>query len=386
MTNPIDRGLSAVSEGAAWGGPVDAIPFTQLRRVLVIKMRHHGDVLLTSPVFSALKAAAPQVEIDALVYGDTAPMLSDHPDIAQIFKVTRRGGIGNVLSRLLDDLRLFWALRRRQYDLIIQLTHANRGAFLARLLQPRYSAVSLPAKVASRSWFARSFTHCARVPPAGRRHTVELHLDVLRRLGLEINNSQSYPLVFVPGEAARSRVEALLADKKVPQNFIHLHPVSRWMFKSWRVESYAALIDALQRLGKTVVVTGAPVKVEQQFVDAILARCQTKPASLAGQLSLKELGAVIARARLSVSVDSVPMHLAAAMDTPVVALFGPSCEIEWGPWLTAHRIVASATHTCRPCRIDGCGGGKRSNCLLEIGHERVLSAIDNLLAEKKGNE
>jgi heptosyltransferase-3 len=73
------------------------------------------------------------------------------------------------------------------------------------------------------------------------------------------------------------------------------------------------------------------------------------------------------------------MHIAAAMGTPVVVLFGPSDEREWGPWQVAHRVVASQEHVCRPCRNDGCGGGKRSDCLDTLPVDRVIVAIDELL-------
>jgi heptosyltransferase-3 len=74
------------------------------------------------------------------------------------------------------------------------------------------------------------------------------------------------------------------------------------------------------------------------------------------------------------------MHSAAAMGTPMVALFGPSGDLEWGPWGTAHRIVASERHPCRPCGNDGCGGGKVSECLTTLPVERVLAAVNEMLA------
>ena len=74
------------------------------------------------------------------------------------------------------------------------------------------------------------------------------------------------------------------------------------------------------------------------------------------------------------------MHIAAAMGTPIVALFGPSGEIEWGPWRVAHRVIASSTHPCRPCGIDGCGGGKISECLTTLPVERVHAALTEMLA------
>jgi heptosyltransferase-3 len=98
-------------------------------------------------------------------------------------------------------------------------------------------------------------------------------------------------------------------------------------------------------------------------------------------MSLRELAAFTRRARLFVGVDSAPMHIAAAVATPVVALFGPSGEVEWGPWQVPHRIVASADHPCRPCGNDGCGGGKVSECLTTLPVGRVHEAVLALLAE-----
>ena len=102
---------------------------------------------------------------------------------------------------------------------------------------------------------------------------------------------------------------------------------------------------------------------------------------LCGQLSLAELAALIGHARLFVGVDSAPMHMAAAMGTPVVALFGPSGDAEWGPWQVPHRVVASDAHRCRPCGNDGCGGSKRSDCLMTLPPARVAAAVADLLAE-----
>jgi heptosyltransferase-3 len=105
---------------------------------------------------------------------------------------------------------------------------------------------------------------------------------------------------------------------------------------------------------------------------------------LSGQLSLKELAALTARARLFVGVDSAPMHIAAAMGTPVVAIFGPSGDMEWGPWdgleNSRHRVVASNIHPCRPCGMAGCNDSKVSDCLTTLPVAQVLAACEELLA------
>src|SRR5919108_550343 len=222
----------------------DAVPLGECARALVVKLRHHGDVLLAAPVPSVLKAHAPKLEVDALVYDDTAPMLAGHPALAELHCIGRKWRSLRVWQRLRHERALLRALRRRKYDLLVHLTEHPRGAWLARLLGVRYA----------------------------------------------------------------------VAPNETP------------------------------------------------FIDQIIGRAASKPINLAGQLSLKELGALTARARLFIGVDSMPMHLAAAMGTPTVALFGPSSEDEWAPWNVEQRVVTS-THSCRPCRVDGCGGGKVSECL-----------------------
>ncbi|MDP1897603.1 MAG: glycosyltransferase family 9 protein, partial [Sulfurimicrobium sp.] len=162
------------------------------------------------------------------------------------------------------------------------------------------------------------------------------------------------------------------------KDFIHIHPASRWMFKCWPAGHMTELMRALQAQGQRIVVTAAPDAAEQALVREMLAPLEWPVVNFSGQLNLKQLAALTSMAKVFVGVDSAPMHIAAAMQTPVVVLFGPSGDLEWGPWRVPHRILTSA-HICRPCGNDGCGGGKRSECLEAIPVERVLAAVQELL-------
>ena len=346
----------------------DAIPLGKCARALVIKLRHHGDVLLSSAVLGALRAHAPALEIDALVYDDTASMLEGHPALSSLHVVGRKWREEG-LSRLSLENALFKSLRNRKYDLLIHLSEHPRGAWLARLLGARYSVA--PAVPDRGGFWRKSFTHLYRIAP--RRHQVELDLDALRRIGVQPGVDER-KVTFVPGAQAERRVQEILGDEP----FLHLHPASRWQFKCWPAEKNAALIDRLAGEGWKVVVTAAPELAEMNFVKTILEKAKSRPLDLSGQLTIKELGALAARAKLFIGVDSMPMHLAAAMGTPTVALFGPSGEFNWGPWNVAHRVV-STTHTCRPCGMDGCGGGKVSDCLTTLPVDAVHAAARELL-------
>ncbi|MDD2885168.1 MAG: putative lipopolysaccharide heptosyltransferase III [Dechloromonas sp.] len=356
----------------------DAVPLAEVRRALVIKLRHHGDVLLSSPVFSVLKAQAPQVEIDALVYADTAEMLSLHPAISQMFTVDRQWKQLGPLAQAKAELALFNALKARRYDLVVHLTEHWRGAWLVRLLQPRWSVG--PAVAGRGKGWKKSFTHVQAMPRHALRHTAESNLDALRRIGIQPVAGEC-PLTLVSGAAADAAVAQHLAGLGLKAGeFIHIHPASRWFFKCWPVDRMAALVERLQADGQQVVLTAAPSADEKRMLDAIQARLIKPAFSLSGRLSLKELAALTQAAKLFIGVDSAPMHIAAAVGTPTVALFGPSGDQQWGPWGVPSRVITSQ-HACRPCGIDGCGGGKISECLSVLSVEQVYRAVQELLAE-----
>jgi heptosyltransferase III len=358
----------------------DPVPLDSLHRVLVIKLRHHGDVLLSSPVFSVLKEAAPQAEIDALVYADTAEMLTQHPAIAQIHTIDRRWKQLGPLAQARAEWQMLKTLRTRHYDLVIHLTEHWRGAWIARLCGARWRVG--PAMGNRGKRWQRAFTHRFDHPRNALRHVVEANLDALRRIGI-YPAADARRLTLVAGTIAETSVAGRLATMGLADSpFILIHPASRWFFKCWRVDAMAELIGALQARGHEVVLSAAPAAEELAMIEAIQARLATPAHCFAGTLTLKELAALTARARLFVGVDSAPMHIAAAVGTPTVALFGPSGDRQWGPWGVPARVIVSDRHPCRPCGIDGCGGGKVSDCLQTISSARVLQAVVELLAER----
>ena len=358
----------------------DAPDLSQIRRALIIKLRHHGDVLLTSPVASLLKRRAPHIEIDALVYSDTAEMLTLHPAIGQVHGIDRNWKKQGVFAQVGAELSLWRRLNARRYDLLLHLTENRRGLWQARSLRPKFAVA--PKLGEADTFWRDSFTHLYSLPRQGNsRHTAEVNLDALRRIGVTPTQEEK-ALTLVAGPVAEQNVAAHLAKHDlVAGGFVHLHPTSRWMFKTWPASQVGALIDRLADLGHRVVLTAAPSQTELSMIERVLTHTRAAPVNLAGLLTLKELAALTARARLFVGVDSAPMHIAASQGTPTVALFGPSGEIEWGPWKVAHRIVASTIHPCRPCGNDGCGGSKVSECLTTLPLERVLQAAQSLLQE-----
>lgn len=350
----------------------DSIDFSQIKSVLVIKLRHHGDVLLTTPVFQALKDAHPHLTVDALVYMDTSPMLTLNPFIDGVHTIDRGWKKQGLWHQLKNEYSLLKTLLNRQYDLVITLTEHHRGAVLSRLLRPSFAVAPRGRKG---NFFQNSFTHLFPLLKGNSRHTVEMHLDALRRIGLPIT---PLPLHFTPGDTADTAMHALLADHGLKTRpFLVFHPTSRWSFKTWDVQKTAQFIHHLHLDHYPIVVTAAPDKQEMGFVQELENLCPGHFINLAGKLSLKELGSLIHKAKLFVGFDSVPAHLAAAMQTPSVVLFGPSGENEWHPWLSPHRLITDP-RSCRPCGQAGCGNSWKSDCLTQISIPHVVQEVANL--------
>jgi len=355
-------------------------PMNKVNNVLVVKLRHHGDVLLTSPVFSVLKKYYPTIQIDAFIYEETLPMLEGHPAIRG-FHFYRGNWKGlNFLKRVRQELALVKAIRKNRYDMVINLTEGDRGAIVAWLSGAQYRVGVDPLDdgiLGKRKIFTHIVKTCKKP-----RHMVEQNLDALRRIGIFPALEERELFCHVPGEAMHVIRDRLAQQNIAVGEYLLFHPTSRWLFKCWPVERTAELIDRLTRKGFPIVLSAAPDQREMVMSETIIAACKTdKVVNLAGQLSLKELAALIQQSRCLVSMDSVPMHLASALKVPAVAIFGPSSEEAWGPWGNPLGRVITSSYTCRPCNLDGCGGGKVCDCIEQISVDRVEKALLGILSE-----
>src|SRR5438094_531391 len=269
----------------------DAVPVGECGRALVVKLRHHGDVLLAAPVLTTLKSHALKLEIDALLYDDTAPMFEGHPALSELHVVGRNWKALGAMERFSREMELFGRLRARRYDLLVHLSEQPRGAWLARTLGARYSVA--PATPGRGRFWAKSFTHLFPVVGGGRRHQVELNLDALRRVGVQPSLADR-KVVFVPGKQAEAR-----ASRLAPEGFIHMHPASRWTFKCWPAEKNAELIDRFASEGHQVVLTSAGDPAELDMVQKIvaLARAGVRGACCASIPSMSETCGATGRSR-----------------------------------------------------------------------------------------
>jgi len=335
------------------------------KRALVIKLKQPGDVLVSTPVIGALKEAWPHCHLTYLVPKGTEEMVAGHPGLDELLVVDRRG------DSFRRALGFALGLRRRRFDLVLELSGGDRGAFYAFMSRaPERLGFAHPGQS---FWQRRCFTRLLPRPPV-KMHMVDQNLEAVRALGIEPLNPR---LRFFWDQAVAERVRGLLeAHHLTPRGFAVMHPGAGWRFKCWTPQGYARIIEALARdWHLPVVLTGSRAAMEQELLAAILRESRAEPINLVGRLSLKELGALIAQARFFFGVDSAPMHLAAAVDTPVVALFGPSGVFNWGPWGEGHLVIRKDWE-CLPCGRDGCEGGKISRCLTELTPEEVRQRLE----------
>lgn len=335
-----------------------------VKKILVVKLRHLGDVLLTGAVFAVLKERLPEARVDAYVYTEAFPMLEGHPGVDRLIGYRREWKKLGLLARLGKEWKLWRQIRKERYDLVLNLTEGDRGAFVARAAKARIRVGFEPKG----RWQKGIYTHVVKHCP-GLRHTVERNLDALRRIGIFPEAEERELFLEVP-EAARRKMKEWVGGP-----FVVVHPTSRWRFKCWPVEKMRKLTEELIRRGRRVVFTSGPDEVERAIVDEVVKGLDV--INLSGKISLKELAAVIEMSELLVCVDSVPFHMANVLKKKVVAIFGPTSDVTWGPWRNPEARVVAQNFSCRPCYQDGCGGSKRSDCLATLPVGMVLKAIDS---------
>jgi heptosyltransferase-3 len=343
-------------------------------RILVIKLKQPGDVLVATPVIAALKEAWPESHLSFLVPKGCEEMVSGHPGLDALLVVDRRR------QSWTQTWRFVRSLRRQRFDLVIELSGGDRGAIYSWLTGARERiGFAHPGQPV---WQRRGcFTLLVPRPPL-KMHLVEQNLETLRALGL---NPRKPRLQFFWDPQVEDRVrEWLRAHGLRPKGFVVMHPGAGWRFKCWTPAGYARVLEALWHdWHLPVVLTGTRAPHEQELLNAILQESTVSPLNLAGNLTLKELGALIHQARFFFGADSAPMHLAAAVATPAVALFGPSGAYNWGPWGDGH-LVIQAEWDCVPCGRDGCQGSKVSRCLTELSPDEVLDAMRRHFAGPSG--
>lgn len=375
--------------------------FKGVKKILVLKLRLIGDVLLTVPVIKALKGAFPEAGVSVLVNSGTKEMLTLNPLIDEMIVFERGLKSGSFTGRVGGELRLLKGLRGRGFDMAVDLTSGDRPALLGFMTGARYRLGFDPA---GKGFAGKKhlYTHLAKRPKL--KHVVLRDLSLLEAFGIG-RNDLSVDIYTSP--SVEALVEKILKEAGCSNApFVHVHPTASEFYKCWTDEGMASVMDAIQDAGFRTVVTSGPDIRELDKVASIIDLMRTRPVDLSGRISLKGLAALSRRAALFFGVDTAPMHIAAAVGTPVVALFGPSGAFDWGPWDNIENsrpgksfggdgeasiqspytglggVQTSGAHTiiqrgweCVPCGKKGCRGSGKSDCLADLKAEEVMGII-----------
>jgi lipopolysaccharide heptosyltransferase I len=336
---------------------------TPPRKVLIIKPSAIGDIVHALPVLSLLRRRWPEAQIHWLVSGPCAGLLEGHPLLSEVivFNRLRFGHAWRSPTASLALWRFGWGLRTREFDLVIDLQGLLRSGWMS---WQSGAPVRIGFALAREGGWA-FYTH--RVPNTPLSvPAVERYLRLADALGL---GREPVEFRFATDDADRQAIAAKLAGLPAPGRYAVLLPGSNWATKRWPTASFAALIEPLRkRFGLECVVAGAAgdLKLAEQI-----------PAlNLAGKTNLRELVALLERAALVIANDSGPMHIAAALGRPLVALYGPTSPERTGP----HGHMDSVLQLDLPCRSCYSRRCSHQSCLRWLTPQDVLDLADKQLA------
>ena len=341
-------------------------------RILIIRTSSLGDVVLASSILGTLKAQRPYSEIHLLVKSDYAELYEDDPRLTGLIRLEP-----SIHSGIRGLCRLLRCVRRMDFDLLIDL-QGNFRSFTMRA----FGGAAKKLRAPKRRWLRSAMVHLRRRPTNPER-ALDLYFKPLRQIG--VSWVSNHPSLFLDPRL-HEQMARLLAQGGISPNdlVVGINPGARWETKRWTTEGFAEVVD---RLSKTfhakILMLGN--REDLGFVTHILRVMKARPVVMTGELSLRELVAAIDRCDLLLTNDSGPMHIAAARDVPVVAIFGPTHpDLGFAP-SGEHDIVLTADLPCSPCSLHGeklCRRDRRY-CMEEITADQVFDQIQGLLREPR---
>jgi lipopolysaccharide heptosyltransferase I len=342
-------------------------------QILVVRLSSVGDLVHTLPAVSALRRRFPDARIDWLVESRHRDVLLENPDVDRILEVDTLGWRRRLLApRTWKEIRASIAsIRDRRYDLVLDLQGTMKSsvaAFLAR--SPR--RIGFAASHLKETPAALLYTE--RVRPNGTRpHVIDRQLYLLRPLGIE-TEERAFPLVVPEAEKAAS---ATVLESLGLRDFVIVNPGGAWITKRWSPVELGRLAAAIEKEWKlpSLVLWGPG---EEEMARTVV-EASSGSARLAPKTTLREMIPYLERARLFVSGDTGPMHLASARGVPVVGIFGPTDPARNGPFGTGDEVVYKAV-ACAPCYKHHCPG-YGNVCMTSIELEDVLAAVRRSLSK-----
>lgn len=332
------------------------------RNILIVKLSAIGDVVHALPVAYALKQCFPAARVTWVVERPSYDLLANNPCIDEIIvfdkpRLKKLAGFREYAPAFVKQLRA------KGFDLALDLQGLFKSGAIAFLSGAPDRYVYCNTRELSDRLSRRV---CG---PHQRGHVVEQYLDVVRALGCAVDKAV-FPIHITESEADAATAAAAAAGFDLCQPYVLLSPGANWPNKRWPPPLFAALADRLRGDGFVPVLTGGPG--DAPLAAAIKGAATVALVDLTGRTSLKQLAHIIKNARALVGGDTGPMHLAAALATPVVALHGPTDTIRNGPYGAGHKALVAAQE-CAGCWRRACPKGR--DCLAAITVDEVYGAV-----------
>jgi len=366
------------------------------RRILLIKLSALGDIVHTVPLLNGLRRRYPAARLDWLVKPEFSELLACNPAVDNVVEFTRDEWATPWRSApYVSALRLIARLRAAEYDLVLDLQGQIRSAAFAfasgapvrigfdRPRADRWTTLTrkIPDEAKKHAWQGAregswlAYTHHIAVPTLDL-HPVERYLRVGPMLGLDDGAPDfSFP---IPKEAT-TRIEALLDYYEIAKaKLVAIAPGTNWDTKQWRGDGFAEVARHFLQKGCAVILMGSE---RERAVCEAVAALAPGAVNLAGETTLPELAALIRRATVCVTNDSGPMHLAVALDRPVVSLFGPTDPVWAGPYRRDGAVLRAGV-ACSPCylrQLSQCPHGHA--CMQEVAARVVAERVEGILAK-----
>jgi predicted lipopolysaccharide heptosyltransferase III len=287
-------------------------------KILLLQLKRIGDLILTTPAIAALRSSYPHAHFTLAVSNECAELL---PAISNVDRVL-------IARRNLRDVAMVSSVAGKRFDYCIDFTRNDRSAFLTLLSAARRRVASYRVRERSKTR-ARVYTDLVGVRVRDM-HTIDYNLALLQPLGVRAASS-SAPQLELP-RTAREKADRLRHDWKITRPYVILHPGSARQEKLWEPARWAEVIDHFRQDNEfDFVLTSGLAVDEQTHIAAIRHRTREKFIDLSGKTDLLTLAALVEQAQLLVTVDSAPVHFAAASRTPQVILFGPTNPFHWRP-------------------------------------------------------
>lgn len=344
--------------------------------ILIIKLSAVGDVVHSLPFLEALRDRFPFAMIEWVVEEDASGIVEGHPDIDRLIVFPRKSwlkrllkggkyiGIGKEVSKFLREFK------SKRYDIVVDLQGLFKSAILTFLANGKRKIALTGGREGS-----LIFTNEKVAIPDPDIHAVERYLCIARYLGATNPAWNGQIPIY---DTDKGHVNYLLGEIGNNSALVAVTPMAKWESKLWELHRFASLADTMkEELGAEVVFTGS--ESDKAAIEDILSGMKTKALNLAGKTSLRELAYLYQKCAAVICPDTGPMHVAAAMGSPVVvALFGPTSPLRTGPYGAKHRVIRAGLE-CSPCFKKRCDD---MSCMKKITVEMVFNTVKEVISAR----